>query len=82
MESPYHFNMKSSNVIFIMDYIKNAFKTHTLLSAKIFPDDDPELSDDDLSIVVGGMSKEAFSLWRTNTLNNGWKDYDLFKKSY
>ena len=56
------------NLIRLRDVIKKKEGTHTLNSAPVFPDE-CELSDSQLEVVIGGMSFEKFSHWRSDFLN-------------
>ena len=58
----------SKNLISLRDVIKKKESTHTLNSAAVLPDDS-ELSDSQLELVVGGMSFQKFSEWRSIFLN-------------
>ena len=59
--------MKFGSVVYLIDVIKKKYKTHTLESATVLPVD--ELTNDQLDLVVGGMNKERFEVWRTEVIN-------------
>ena len=58
----------SKNLISLRDVIKKKESTHTLNSASVLPDDSAR-SDSQLELVVGGMSFQKFSEWRSIFLN-------------
>lgn len=71
--------MKTKMPISLHGWRKALIGTQTLSSATVYPrvDDllltDNELSDEQLSNVVGGMMPDRFELWRTETVNS-WRE--------
>jgi bacteriocin-like protein len=55
-------------LINLRDWKKRRVSTHTLESATILPDE-LELSDEQLSHVIGGMSPAQFEVWKVRKLN-------------
>jgi len=60
-----------NNIINLFDVRKKKNETHTIDSAPVFLDLKAcELTDEQLENVIGGMSEDHFSHWRSTILNN------------
>ena len=53
----------------IRDIRKKGKTYHSLASADVLPSS-RELSDDELDLVCGGMSREVYEEWRANFINS------------
>ncbi len=63
--------MKGNRPTSLRDWRKRKEKTHTIDSATILPDL-TELSDEQLELVIAGMSTQKFEEWRHRILNERW----------